>query len=128
PRSERIVSTSRLVPSEVYDIEVTDLHMFITNGIISHNTAKSEMLKFAAQVAPRGLFASGRGSTPAGLSAAGIREKNVFMLEAGVVVLSDQGIACIAELHKMRPEHRSALHEQMEEQIIPVATGGRYGT
>src|SRR3989442_12114644 len=56
-------------------------------------TAKSEMLKFAAQVAPRGLFASGRGSTAAGLSAAVIREKNVFMLEAGVVVLADQGIA-----------------------------------
>src|SRR3989454_6503075 len=58
-------------------------------------TAKSEMLKFAAQVAPRGLFASGRGSTAAGLSAAVIREKNVFMLEAGVVVLADQGIACL---------------------------------
>src|SRR3989449_7988243 len=46
-------------------------------------TAKSEMLKFAAQVAPRGLFASGRGSTAASLSAAGIREENRFTLEAG---------------------------------------------
>jgi replicative DNA helicase Mcm len=59
--------------------------------------AKSEMLKFAAQVAPRGIFASGRGTTSAGLSAAVIREKNVLMLEAGVVVLADQGIACITE-------------------------------
>jgi len=59
--------------------------------------AKSEMLKFTAQVAPRGIFASGRGTTAAGLSAAVIREKNVFMLEAGVVVLADQGIACISE-------------------------------
>lgn len=58
-------------------------------------TAKSEMLKFAAQVAPRGIFASGRGTTAAGLSAAVIREKNVLMLEAGVVVLADQGIACL---------------------------------
>ncbi len=57
--------------------------------------AKSEMLKFAAQVSPRGIFASGRGSTAAGLSAAVIREKNVLMLEAGVVVLADQGIACL---------------------------------
>jgi replicative DNA helicase Mcm len=78
--------------------------------------AKSELLKFAAQVAPRGLFASGRGSTAAGLSAAVIREKNVLMLEAGVVVLADQGIACIDEFDKMRPEDRSALHEQMEQQ------------
>ena len=127
-RSERIVSISRLGPADVYDIEVPDGHRFIANGIISHNTAKSEMLKFAAQVAPRGLFASGRGSTAAGLSAAVIREKNVFMLEAGVVVLADQGIACIDEFDKMRPEDRSALHEQMEQQIITVAKGGIYAT
>ena len=58
-------------------------------------TGKSELLKFASQVAPRGLYASGRGSSAAGLTAAVIREKNVFMLEAGVVVLGDLGIACI---------------------------------
>jgi replicative DNA helicase Mcm len=90
--------------------------------------AKSEMLKFAAQVAPRGIFASGRGSTAAGLSAAVIREKNVLMLEAGVVVLADQGIACIDEFDKMRPEDRSALHEQMEQQTCTIAKGGIYAT
>jgi len=88
--------------------------------------AKSEMLKFAAQVAPRGMFTSGRGTTAAGLSAAVIREKNVLMLEAGVVVLADQGIACIDEFDKMRPEDRSALHEQMEQQSVTVAKGGIY--
>ncbi len=90
--------------------------------------AKSEMLKFAAQVAPRGLFASGRGTTAAGLSAAVIREKNVLMLEAGVVVLADQGIASIDEFDKMRPEDRSALHEQMEQGTVTVAKGGIYAT
>jgi replicative DNA helicase Mcm len=91
--------------------------------------AKSEMLKFAAQVAPRGLFASGRGTTAAGLSAAVVREKNnMFMLEAGVVVLADQGIACIDEFDKMKPEDRSALHEQMEQQQVTVAKGGIYAT
>jgi replicative DNA helicase Mcm len=91
--------------------------------------AKSEMLKFAAQVAPRGLFASGRGTTAAGLSAAVVREKNnMFMLEAGVVVLADQGIAAIDEFDKMKPEDRSALHEQMEQQQVTVAKGGIYAT
>ena len=66
-------------------------------------TGKSEMLKFASQVAPRGLYASGRGTTAAGLSAAVIREKNVLMLEAGVVVLADLGIAAIDEFEKMKP-------------------------
>jgi replicative DNA helicase Mcm len=88
--------------------------------------AKSEMLKFAAQVAPRGLFASGRGTTAAGLSAAVIREKNVLMLEAGVVVLADQGIACIDEFDKMKSDDRSALHEQMEQQTVTIAKGGIY--
>jgi len=91
-------------------------------------TAKSELLKFTAQVAPRGLFASGRGTTAAGLSAAVIREKNVLMLEAGVVVLADQGIACIDEFDKMRPEDRSALHEQMEQQRVTIAKGGIYAS
>lgn len=90
--------------------------------------AKSEMLKFAAQVAPRGIFASGRGTTSAGLSAAVIREKNVLMLEAGVVVLADQGIACIDEFDKMKPEDRTALHESMEQQTITIAKGGIYAS
>ncbi|HZI71863.1 MAG TPA: minichromosome maintenance protein MCM, partial [Nitrososphaeraceae archaeon] len=53
-------------------------------------TAKSEMLKFAAKIAPRGLYTSGRGSTAAGLTAAVIRDKSgIMMLEAGAVVLGD---------------------------------------
>ena len=90
--------------------------------------AKSEMLKFAAQVSPRGIFASGRGTTAAGLSAAVIREKNVLMLEAGVTVLADQGIAAIDEFDKMKPEDRTALHEQMEQNTVTIAKGGIYAT
>ncbi len=91
-------------------------------------TGKSEMLKFASQVATRGLYASGRGTTAAGLSAAVIREKNVLMLEAGVVVLADLGIACIDEFEKMKPEDRTALHEMMEQQTVTIAKGGIYAT
>ena len=91
-------------------------------------TGKSEMLKFASQVAPRGLYASGRGTTAAGLSAAVIREKNVLMLEAGVVVLADLGIAAIDEFEKMKPEDRTALHEMMEQQTVTIAKGGIFAT
>ena len=91
-------------------------------------TGKSEMLRFGSQVAPRGLYASGRGTTAAGLSAAVIREKNVLMLEAGVVVLADQGIAAIDEFEKMKPEDRTALHEMMEQQTVTIAKGGIYAT
>ena len=92
-------------------------------------TAKSEMLKFAAKVAPRGLYTSGRGSTAAGLTAAVIRDKSgIMMLEAGAVVLGDQGLVCIDEFDKIKAEDRSALHEVMEQQTCSVAKGGIVAT
>lgn len=92
-------------------------------------TAKSELLKYAARTAPRGLYTSGRGSTAAGLTAAVVREKNgMMMLEAGAVVLADQGVASIDEFDKMRTEDRSALHECMEQQTVSVAKGGIVAT
>lgn len=92
-------------------------------------TAKSEMLKFAAKIAPRGLYTSGRGSTAAGLTAAVIRDKSgIMMLEAGAVVLGDQGLVCIDEFDKIKPEDRSSLHEVMEQQTCSVAKGGIVAT
>ncbi len=126
--SEKVVGIYRRQPEDVFDIEVPEGHRFIANGLVSHNTGKSELLKFASQVAPRGLYASGRGTTAAGLSAAVIREKNVLMLEAGVVVLADLGIAAIDEFEKMKPEDRTALHEMMEQQTVTIAKGGIYAT
>ncbi|HVB12161.1 MAG TPA: LAGLIDADG family homing endonuclease, partial [Nitrososphaerales archaeon] len=95
-RIERVVKLVRHRPQDVYDIEVPNGHRFIANGIISHNTAKSELLKYVSRVAPRGLFTSGRGSTAAGLTAAVVKEKNgMMMLEAGATVLADLGVACL---------------------------------
>jgi replicative DNA helicase Mcm len=103
-----------------------DMNIFLVGD---PGTAKSEMLKFAAKIAPRGLYTSGRGSTAAGLTAAVIRDKSgIMMLEAGAVVLGDQGLVCIDEFDKMRPEDRSALHEVMEQQTCSVAKGGIVAT
>jgi replicative DNA helicase Mcm len=87
------------------------------------------MLKFAAKIAPRGLYTSGRGSTAAGLTAAVVRDKSgIMMLEAGAVVLGDQGLVCIDEFDKIKAEDRSALHEVMEQQTCSVAKGGIVAT
>jgi len=87
------------------------------------------MLKFCSRIAPRGLYTSGRGSTAAGLTAAVVRDTSgIFMLEAGAVVLGDQGLVCIDEFDKMRPEDRSALHEVMEQQSASIAKGGIVAT
>jgi replicative DNA helicase Mcm len=103
-----------------------DINIFLVGD---PGTAKSEMLKFCARIAPRGLYTSGRGSTAAGLTAAVVRDASgIFMLEAGAVVLGDQGLVCIDEFDKMRPEDRSALHEVMEQQSASIAKGGIVAT
>ena len=103
-----------------------DINVFIVGYTV---TAKSEMLKFCARIAPRGLYTSGRGSTAAGLTAAVVRDKTgIMMLEAGAVVLGDQGLVCIDEFDKMKPEDRSALHEVMEQQSASIAKGGIVAT
>lgn len=92
-------------------------------------TAKSEMLKYTARVAPRGMYTSGRGTTAAGLTAAIIRDKTgIMMLEAGAVVLGDQGLVSIDEFDKMKADDRGALHEVMEQQSCSVAKGGIVAT
>ena len=103
-----------------------DINVFLVGD---PGTAKSEMLKFCARIAPRGLYTSGRGSTAAGLTAAVVSDASgIFMLEAGAVVLGDQGLVCIDEFDKMRPEDRSALHEVMEQQSASIAKGGIVAT
>src|SRR5437762_10786487 len=60
-RSERIVAIYNREPADVYDIEVPRTRRFIANGIVSHNTAKSQLLQYVSRIAPRGLYTSGRG-------------------------------------------------------------------
>ncbi len=51
----------------VYDLEVELTHNFVTNDIISHN---SQILRYMADLAPRGIYASGKSSSAAGLCVA----------------------------------------------------------
>ena len=103
-----------------------DINIFLVGD---PGIAKSELLKFCSRIAPRGLYTSGRGTTAAGLTAAVVRDKTgIMMLEAGAVVLGDQGMVAIDEFDKMNPEDRSALHEVMEQQSASIAKGGIVAT
>ena len=87
----------------VYDLEVADTHNYLTEHVVSHN---SQLLQYIRNIAPRSVYTSGKGSSSAGLTAAAVRDDfgdgQQWTLEAGALVLADQGIAAVDELDKMR--------------------------
>jgi len=90
-------------------------------------TAKSQMLTYMSKLAPRSVYASGKASSAAGLTAAAVRDEfaeGQWTLEAGALVLADMGVACIDEIDKMDESDRSAIHQAMEQQEISVAKAG----
>jgi replicative DNA helicase Mcm len=82
------------------------------------------LLHAAFGISPRAVFASGRGATAAGLTAAVVKVDNAWALEAGAVVLADKGICCIDEMDKMRPEDVTIMHEAMEQHTVSICKAG----
>src|SRR2546428_14159295 len=79
------------------------------------------------RLSPRGIYATGKAASAAGLTAAAVRDEfgeGRWTLEAGALVLADLGLAAIDEIEKMNPQDRSAIHEAMEHQRISVAKAG----
>jgi len=101
-----------------------DIHILLMGD---PGVAKSQLLTFISALSPRGRFATGGGVSGAGLTAAAVRDAfgdGRFALEAGVLPLSDRGLAAIDEFDKISTDDRRMMHPAMEQQQVHVAKGG----
>ena len=74
-------------------------------------TAKSQMLKYAQQIAPRAVYTTGKGASAVGLTAGVHRDPitKEWTLEGGALVLADQGVCLIDEFDKMKEQVLTVL-------------------
>jgi len=102
-----------------------DVHILLMGD---PGVAKSQLLNYMSKLSPRGMFATGGGVSGAGLTAAAVRDDfgggGRFALEAGILPLSDRGMAAIDEFDKISEEDRRTMHPAMEQQRLDVSKGG----
>ena len=102
-----------------------DIHILLMGD---PGVAKSQLLNYMSKLSPRGMFATGGGVSGAGLTAAAVRDEfsggGRFALEAGILPLSDRGMAAIDEFDKISEEDRRTMHPAMEQQRLDVSKGG----
>lgn len=88
---------------------------------------KSTFLQWVDKIAPRSTYASGKGASAAGMTAAAVSDDfgdTEWGLEAGALVLADGGVACVDEIDKMQKDAVSSMHNALESQQIDIHKAG----
>jgi replicative DNA helicase Mcm len=104
-----------------------DIHILLAGD---PGIAKSELGKYLRNIAPRAVYASGKGSSSAGLTAAAVKETesmgdgSKWTLEAGAMVRASGGLLIADEMDKMDKVDRQSLHGGMEQGEIHINKAG----
>ncbi len=85
--------------------------------------AKSVILKYLQEISHKSRYVSGKSASGVGLTATAVKDEMTksWVLEAGAMVLSNNGSLFIDEFEKMSDEDRSNLHEGMSIGTISVS-------
>ncbi len=104
-----------------------DIHVLLVGD---PGSGKSQLLKRISTIAPKGRYVSGGGVSGAGITAAVVKDEILggWSLEAGALVLANNGICSIDEMDKMSEEDTGAMHEALEQQSVSVAKANIHAT
>ncbi|EMA10238.1 minichromosome maintenance protein MCM [Haloarcula marismortui] len=96
-------------------------------GIASDpGTFTSEVIDYAARVAPKSVRVNGNDTTQVGLTTAAYKStggaKN-WELDAGALVLADDGIACLSRVDQLGQDAQAALESVMRDQEVKASKG-----
>jgi replicative DNA helicase Mcm len=85
--------------------------------------AKSVILRYIKDVSHKARYVSGKSTTGCGITASVVKDEMTggYALEAGAMVLANNGSICVDEFEKMSEDDRSSMHEAMEQQTVSVA-------
>ena len=101
-----------------------DIHILL---IGDPGAAKTRFLQYVKDIAPKGIFVSGKSVTGVGLTAAAEKDElgdGGWTLKAGALVIASGGMAAVDEFDKIDDTERAAMHDVMESQTVSVAKAG----
>ena len=99
-----------------------DIHILL---IGDPGSAKTRFLQYVKDLAPKGIFVSGKSVTGVGLTASAEKDDlgdGGWTLKAGALVIASGGIASVDEFDKIDEGERAAMHEVMESQSYHPST------